>query len=152
EAIAVDLPGDDARARLSVYPDRADCRSEGLLRSRERTRFRVAGVYRRLRLDQQKRSSLTASWAVLDATRNDIQIAGPELDVAAAKLYRQPSVEDEKEVVGVRMGMPDELTPDLHEHHLVVIQGRDRARTKHFVEPVQRRSEVHRVVHAVLIF
>jgi hypothetical protein len=66
---------------------------------------RVAGVHRASRLDQQHVRLLLGLGAVLDATRDDEQLAPFELYVAVAKLDCQATAEDQEEVVCVVVPM-----------------------------------------------
>ena len=90
----------------------------------------VAGVRRPERLDEQDVRLLVRLRAVLDAARHDEQLARAELDVTIAELNRQSPREDEEEVVGVGMGVPDELALHLDELELVVVQLPDDPRAK----------------------
>src|SRR4030095_4960300 len=73
----------------------------------------VAGVDGAGGLDEQDRSFLLCSRAVLDAARDDEQLALVEFDVAVTKLDREVSLGDEEEVVVVALFVPDELGLDL---------------------------------------
>ena len=70
------------------------------------------------RLDQQHVRLVVGLRAVLDAVRDDEQLAGPELDVAVAELDRQPAGDHEEEVVRVVVLVPDELARDLDDRTL----------------------------------
>jgi hypothetical protein len=62
---------------------------------------------------------------VLDAARNDEQLALVELDVAGAQLDREVSFEDEEEVVRVPVLVPDELALDLDDANVVLVDPGD---------------------------
>src|ERR671923_50151 len=86
--------------------------------------------------------------AVLDPARDDEELSLLELDVSVAKLDRQAALQDEEEVVGVGMRMPDELAFHLDHGELVVVEVADDPRCEAVVEGRELRSEVDRVVHA----
>ena len=69
----------------------------------------VPGVRCPHRLDQQHVDFLFGIRPVLDAARHDEELAWPELDPAIAQLNGQPSSEDEEEIVGIGVRVPDEL-------------------------------------------
>ena len=90
--------------------------------------------------------------AVLDATRNDVQLTWAELDVTVAELDRQSSREDEEEVVGVRMRVPDELALDLGDLDLVVVVVADDPRPERRLNRLELRFEIDdRAGHALSI-
>src|SRR6266511_1466665 len=107
----------------------------------------VAGVRGPARLDQQDMSLLVRARAVLDAARDDEDLARVELDVPLAELDRQVPFQDEKEIVGVGMGVPDELALNLDELELVVVQVADDAGAEGLVEGGELVGEIDLVVH-----
>ena len=62
------------------------------------------------------------TWAMFDAAGNDEQLAGSQYDVAVAKLDGQLTVNDEEQLVGVIVTVPDEFALHLHDFDLVVIE------------------------------
>ena len=78
---------------------------------------------------------------MLDATGHDIEVSRAELDVAVAELDRQPALDDEEEVVGLGMGVPDELALRLRDLKLVVVQIPDDPRAE---RPVEGRELLRR--------
>ena len=66
--------------------------------------------------------------AAFDAAWHDEQLAMTKGDVAVAQLDGQLAADDEKQLVGVVMGVPHELTIDLHNLNLVVVQPRHHLR------------------------
>jgi hypothetical protein len=86
--------------------------------------------------------------AVLDAARDNEHFAGAEGDDAVGELNVQRALEDEEEVVGVVMLVPDELALNFHDHDVEVIQLRDRARRPVVGECRQLGGEIDFVVHA----
>jgi hypothetical protein len=60
----------------------------------------IVGVDRADRLDEQDRCLPVGAWAVLDTARDDEELAGVKVDLDAALLNRQVTVEDGEEVVG----------------------------------------------------
>jgi hypothetical protein len=73
----------------------------------------IAGVDGARGFDEQDVGLLVGLGAVLDAAGDDEQLAGAELDIAVAKLDGEPAAEDQEEVVGVVVLVPDELTERL---------------------------------------
>ena len=65
---------------------------------------------------------LVGPGTVLDATRHDEELAGAEVDRAIAQLDRQATGEDEEEIVGGRVRVPDELALGLDDLNLVVVE------------------------------
>ena len=84
--------------------------------------------------------------AVLDATRHDEDVALAELDVSVTKLDRQPPLEDEKEIVGVGVRVPDELAFDLPDLDLVVVVVADDARLEVLVDGRELLREIDGLV------
>ena len=79
--------------------------------------------------------------------RDDVQLPGAELDVPVAQLDRQPAGDDEEEVVGVRVRMPDELAARLRELELVVVVVADDPRLEGLVEGGELPGEVDGLLH-----
>ena len=83
---------------------------------------------------------------VLDPTRDHEEIAFMELDVPVPKLNRQPALQDEEEVVGVRVRVPDELTLDLDDGELVLVVVADDPRRERLVERRELLGEINSLV------
>lgn len=60
-------------------------------------------------------------WAVLHAAGHDEQLPGVQLDSSITHLYAQFACGDEEQLVGVVVGVPDELALNLDELYLVVV-------------------------------
>jgi hypothetical protein len=71
---------------------------------------RVAGVHDSRRLDEQRVDFPIRGGAVLDTSRYDEQLAGAEPHVAVAQLNGQLTSNDDEQLIGVVVGVPDELT------------------------------------------
>jgi hypothetical protein len=84
---------------------------------------------------------------VLDPARHDVEVALPQLDVAVPQLDRQPPLDDEEEVVGVRVRVPDELAPRLRDLDLVAVEAADDPRPERLVEGRELLAEVDRLVY-----
>ena len=65
--------------------------------------------------------------AVLHPARDHEQLALGELDVAIAQVDRQPALDDQEEVVGLVVLVPDERPVDLDDLELQVVQVADDA-------------------------
>jgi|GEM_PF-380718 len=90
--------------------------------------LRIAGVWRAGRLDQQHVHLLPRDGAMLDALRNDEQFTGPERDGTVAHLDIERALEDQEKVVGLVVLVPDERALHLHDHHVGIVELRDRSR------------------------
>jgi hypothetical protein len=60
--------------------------------------------------------------AVLYSARDDVEIARAKIDVVVSELNREIAAEDEEEVIGIGMGVPDELAFDLDQHDIVTVE------------------------------
>jgi hypothetical protein len=65
---------------------------------------------------------LLSNRSVLDAPRDDVEIAGTQPYFAVPELDGEVPFEDEEEIVGLRMRMPDELSLDLDHDHIVPVE------------------------------
>jgi hypothetical protein len=106
----------------------------------------VARVRRPARLDQEDVRLLIGDRAVLDAARDDEDVALAEFDVSVTELDRQPPLEDEKEIVRVGVRVPDELALDLADLDLVVVVVADDPRLEALVECRERLREIDGLV------
>ena len=84
--------------------------------------------------------------AVLDPARHDEEIAFLQHHVTIAELDREASLEDEEEVIGVRVRMPDELALELPDLDLVVVVVADDPRLEVLVERRELLREIDRLV------
>src|SRR4029077_13706240 len=85
--------------------------------------------------------------AVLDTPGYDVQLSGTEGHVSIAELDRKAALDHQEQLVGVLMGVPDELALELGQLDLVVVET-----GHHLGRPVLREqpelvAEVHHVVH-----
>jgi hypothetical protein len=74
------------------------------------------------RLNQQDVRLVIRPGAVLNAARHDVHVPLTQLDVAIAELDGQAPLEDEEELVGLVVLVPDELSLDLDDLDVVVVQ------------------------------
>jgi hypothetical protein len=81
----------------------------------------VAGVNDAARLQKKRRGFDIGARTVLDTTRHDEKLRWPERNVAFAHLDFQLAVQDQEELVGVRVLVPGELTLNLHNPDVVVV-------------------------------
>jgi hypothetical protein len=125
---------------------------EGVVVRSSHVPTRIASVDDPGWLDQQRVNFTIGDRAVLHTARHDEQLAGIKADVALAELDGQCADDDDEQLVGVLMCVPDELALDLDDHDFVVIEPRD-----DFGRPVlgkqgQLLGKIHRFVsHAVTI-
>jgi hypothetical protein len=68
----------------------------------------ITGIDRIPRLDQQDLGLVRGVGAMLDSAWDDEDLAGAKLDVAVAQVDRQTAADDQKEVVGLVVLVPDE--------------------------------------------
>ena len=83
---------------------------------------------------------------MLRAARDDEELSLAELNVSVAQLDRQPPLQDEKEVVRVRVRVPDELALDLPDLNLVLVVVADDARLEVLVEGRELLREIDGLV------
>jgi hypothetical protein len=98
------------------------------------------------RLDQEDVRLLIGDRAVLDAARDDEDVALAELDVSVTEPDCQPPLEDEKEIVRFGVRVPDELALDLSDLDLVVVVVADDPRLEVLVEGRERLREIDGLV------
>ncbi|OLT19875.1 hypothetical protein BJF81_07545 [Ornithinimicrobium sp. CNJ-824] len=107
---------------------------------------RVAGVDNSTWLQQEGPDLSVRTGAVLDATGHHEKLSWAEDDVSVTELDRELSVDHEEQFVGVLMGVPDEVTLDLDQLDLVVVDPGDQLRGPVVGEPIELLAEVHDVV------
>src|SRR3954452_11045538 len=112
---------------------------------------RVAGVERVARLDQQHVGLLVGLRAVLDALGHHEQLARPEDDVAVAQLDRELALQDQEEVVGLVVLVPDELAEHLHRDQLVVVHVAEQAGLVGVRQQCELLGQIDLVVHTTMI-
>jgi hypothetical protein len=71
---------------------------------------------------------------MLDSAGHDEHLSLSQLDVPVAEPDRQPPLQDEEEIVRVRMRVPDELAADLADLDLAVVEVADDVREEVLVE------------------
>jgi hypothetical protein len=81
----------------------------------------IAGVHDAGRLDQDNVRFALSKRAVLDAAGYNEELSGPQGHVAIAHLDGQSSARDKEELVGVIVGMPNELAVELDHLDLIVV-------------------------------
>jgi hypothetical protein len=89
---------------------------------------------------------LVGDRTVLDAARDDEDVALAELDVSVTELDRQPSLEDEEEVVRVGVRVPNELALDLPDLDLVLVVVTDDPRLEVLVDGRELLREIDGLV------
>jgi hypothetical protein len=82
-------------------------------------------------------SLLLGKGAVLDTLWDDVHLSRTERDVALSHLDGELPLDDEEEVIGVFVPMPDELAFDLCEHEVVTVELTDDTRLPVFRERSQ---------------
>src|SRR5437879_5677652 len=66
--------------------------------------------------------------AMLNTFRHDVEVAWAERNRAIPQFDVQMSFEHQKEIVGVVVFVPGELSFHFHHHHIAIVEGRDRTR------------------------
>src|SRR5215204_292741 len=84
---------------------------------------------------------------MFDAAWHDEQIALPQLHGAVAEFDLELALEHEKEIVGVRIAVPDELALDLDDLDLVAVHRCHDAWREALVEQRELLREIDRLVH-----
>src|SRR3954447_12571503 len=100
---------------------------QGVVVRRRQDAAGVAGVHHARGLDQQHRDVAVGQRAVLDAARHHVELSGGEgqvvpMALGVAQLQGQGALDDEEQLVGVVVGVPDELALELGELDLVVVE------------------------------
>src|SRR5262249_17614939 len=78
--------------------------------------------------DEQKVDFLLGDWPMLDALWHHVEFAGRQPYLAGPELNDEISLENEKEIVGLGMRMPDKLALQFDDHHVMPIELRDNLR------------------------
>lgn len=99
----------------------------GLDHASRRSRFAITSVGRAGRFDQQNVCFFFCHWRVLDTFGDDKQLAWTKRHVALAHSDGQPTLEHEKEVIGLVVCVPDELALNLDHHQVVSVKLADRS-------------------------
>ena len=118
------------------------------LRRGQLSRLRVSSVDRPQWFDEQDFRLDIRLRAMLNAARHYEQLSGLEDNIAVAQLNGEPPLEDQEEVVGVGVGVPDELALGLDDHHLVVVQHSDNSRTEDLIDSGEGCRQVDLVIHS----
>ena len=84
---------------------------------------------------------------MLDAFRHDEHLARAERHGAVAQLDVELAFEHQEEIVGLVVLVPDELALHLHDHDVVVVELRDRARRPVLREGRELVGEIDLLVH-----
>lgn len=129
---------DGARKWPSLASDRFD--------NRRQFSTSVAGVHHPSWLKQECLDLSVRTRAVLDASRHDEELPGAEDDVSVTELDRQLSIDHQEQFVRVLVSVPDEITHDLDQLDLVVVEAGDQPRGPVVGESVERFAEVHDIV------
>ena len=86
---------------------------------------------------------------MFDALRHDKHFASVQRDVAVAHLDGDPAFEDQEEVVGFVVLVPDERPLHLHHHEVVTVELADRSRLEVLCEQGKLVCEVDAVHDSV---
>jgi hypothetical protein len=86
---------------------------------------------------------------MLDATRDDEQLAGPECHDPIPQTQLKLALKDEEEVVGVVMLVPYEFPLDLHHHDVALVEPGHRPRLPVVGEASELVSEVDPVANHI---
>jgi hypothetical protein len=103
----------------------------------------VAGVQRRLRLDQHDVHFILSYRQVIRAARNYYEFTGTDANLAVAEFYEQPAFDDEEQFILVLVMVPDEIALHLREFDVRVVQLPDDLWTPVIAEEREFISHVH---------
>ncbi len=107
----------------------------------------VAGVRRSRRFNQKKMDFFTGHGAVFDAFRDDIHFAGVQGDGFISQFDIKGALEDEEEIIGVFVAVPDEFTLGFHHHDIAVVVLGDGAGGEVIGESAELFGEVYFGLH-----
>ena len=110
----------------------------------------VAGVPCLGGLEQQNVRLALRDGLVLDAARDDIELALVEVDALLPKLDREVAVEHEEQLVGLVVVVPDELAVEFGEFDRLAVEFADELRRLLFVELGELRFEIDFLVFHIL--
>lgn len=82
----------------------------------------ISGIGGADSLDQKYVNFFHSDRAVFNSFRNDVEIPRTEMHIAISELNGQVSLDNEEEVVGVVVGVPDELTFEFGQHDVVAVE------------------------------
>src|ERR1700730_10682504 len=92
-----------------------------------RSGFGVAGVGRSGRLDQQQVRLVSCDGTVLDTFGYDEHLPRSKRHRSISQLDIEHALEDEKEVIGVVVLVPDKFSFHLHDHDVAIVEPGDGA-------------------------
>src|SRR4051812_25753033 len=108
---------------------------------------RIPGVDRVARLDQHDLCAIGRERLVPLSLRHDENLAWAEEHLASVQADRQGSLQDQEELVRLRVAVPSELALCADDPYVVVIHHRDRARRPRLGDGCEDGIEVHRSSH-----
>src|SRR5713226_2856737 len=116
--------------------------SEAVVRGDRSLVADVSGVERAACHEDEDVGLVFGDWAVLDAARNNVEIAFLELDVAFTLSDSELAFHHEEKLVGLGMLMPDEFAFQLGQLHIVVVERGDDLRAPKVREAVECLGEI----------
>src|SRR5216684_8934250 len=102
----------------------------------------VSGVQGRIGLEQQDVRFFFGNREMLDAVRNDDELARLDHEVLVSQLHPEPTLYDQKQLVFALVMVPDELACELGELHQVVVHRADDLGTPLILKPAEHLGEV----------
>src|SRR5437588_7966260 len=103
----------------------------------------VSGVQGRIGLEQQDVRFFLGDRQMLDAVRNDDELAWLDHEVLVSQLHPQPALHDQKQLVLMLVVMPDEFTLELGELYEGVVHLADDFGTPLILKPAEHLGEIH---------
>src|SRR5439155_8922870 len=102
----------------------------------------VPGVQCGIRLEQQDMRFFLRDRQMLDAVRDDDELARLDHEIAVSQLHAQPALHDEKQLVLTLVVVPDELARELRELHETVVDLPDDLGTPLILKPAEHLGEI----------
>ena len=110
----------------------------------------VAGVRRSRRFNQKKMHFFTGHGAVFHAFGDNIHFAGAQGDGFISQFDIEGALEDEEEVIGIFVAMPDEFALGFHDHDIAFVVLGDGAGGEVVGESAEFFGEVYFGLHISL--
>src|SRR2546422_780958 len=102
----------------------------------------ISRVEGRIGLEQQDVRFFLRDRQVLDAVRNDDELARLDHEVLVSQLHPQPALHDQEQLILALMMVPDELALELRELHQVVVHSADDLGTPVILKPAEHLGEI----------
>src|SRR5436309_1574599 len=102
----------------------------------------VSSIQGRMGLEQQDVRFLVGHGQMLDAVRNDDELARLDHEILVSQLHSPPALHDQKQLILAVVVVPDELALELRELHQVVVHRADDLGTPLILKPPEHLGEI----------